>query len=99
MPAFIVIDIDVTDPAGFQQYVAGIVPLMERAGARRVLAAGDAVALEGDWKPSILVVLEFPSEAAVQEFWDSEEYQPLKELRRKSSTVAGIAALQSLPES
>ncbi|MCX2953980.1 DUF1330 domain-containing protein [Lentzea sp. NEAU-D7] len=87
MAAYVVIDLNVADPAGFQQYVDGVTPLIEKAGARNVLTDGDALVLEGDWAPPTLVIHEFPDRAAVQEFWDSPEYQPFKELRRRYSTV------------
>ncbi|GGW86595.1 DUF1330 domain-containing protein [Streptomyces caelestis] len=87
MPAYVVIDLNVTDPAGFQQYIDGVTPLIERAGARNLLIDEDAVVLEGDWTPSTLVIHEFPSKADLQEFWDAPEYQPLKEMRRKYSAV------------
>jgi uncharacterized protein (DUF1330 family) len=87
MAAYVVIDLDIADQAGFQQYVDGVTPLIEKAGARNVLTDGDALVLEGDWTPPTLVIHEFRDRAAVREFWDSPEYQPLKELRRKYSTV------------
>ncbi|SEQ94547.1 Uncharacterized conserved protein, DUF1330 family [Lentzea xinjiangensis] len=87
MTAYVVIDLNVADAEGFQQYVDGVTPLIEKAGARNVLIDSNALVLEGDWAPSTLVVHEFASKAAVREFWDSPEYQPFKELRRKYSTV------------
>jgi uncharacterized protein (DUF1330 family) len=87
MPAYVVIDLNVADPAGFQQYVDGVMPLLEKAGGRNVLTDADALVLEGDWTPPTLVIHEFEDRAAVQAFWDSPEYQPLKDLRRKYSTV------------
>ncbi|ANZ40870.1 hypothetical protein BBK82_37690 [Lentzea guizhouensis] len=87
MTAYVVIDLNVADQDGFQQYVDGVLPLIEKAGARNVLTDADALVLEGDWKPRTLVIHEFADRAAVQAFWDSPEYQPLKELRRRYSTV------------
>ncbi len=87
MAAYVVIDLNVADSEGFQQYVDGVLPLMDKFGGRNVLTDDAAVVLEGDWTPPTLVIHEFASKAAVQEFWDSPEYQPLKELRRRYSTV------------
>ncbi|MEV8532431.1 DUF1330 domain-containing protein [Streptomyces sp. NPDC051211] len=90
MPAYVVIDLDITDPEGFQQYVEGVDPLIEQAGARNLLVDENPLLLEGDWRPSRLVVHEFPSKAAAQEFWDAPAYQPLKALRRKHSTLSVV---------
>jgi uncharacterized protein (DUF1330 family) len=87
MSAYVVIDLDIVDADGFQQYIDGVGPMIERAGGRNLVVDPDALVLEGDWKPSTLVVHEFPSRAAVQEFWDSPEYAPFKELRRRHSSV------------
>lgn len=87
MPAYVVIDLSIADPAGFQEYVDGVMPLLEKASARNLLVDDSVLVLEGDWTPSTLVVHEFADRAAAQEFWDSPEYQPYKELRRRYSTV------------
>ncbi len=55
MTAYVVIDLDVDNPEGFQEYLDGVVPLMERAGGRNVLTEPDTLVLEGDWRPSTLV--------------------------------------------
>ncbi|GGO91865.1 DUF1330 domain-containing protein [Wenjunlia tyrosinilytica] len=87
MTAYVVIDLDIDDPEGFQRYIDGVTPLIDRAGGRNVLIDDNALVLEGDWRPATLVIHHFPSKAALQEFWDSPEYQPLKVLRREYSTV------------
>jgi uncharacterized protein (DUF1330 family) len=87
MSAYVVIDLDIADAAGFQQYVDGVGPMIEEAGGRNLVVDPDALVLEGTWRPSTLVVHEFPSREAVQRFWDSPEYAPFKELRRRYSSV------------
>jgi uncharacterized protein (DUF1330 family) len=42
--------------------------------------------LEGDYRPQMLVILEFPSQEHLQTMYDSAEYAPLKELRQRSSS-------------
>ncbi|MET9227173.1 DUF1330 domain-containing protein [Lentzea sp. NPDC003310] len=87
MTAYVVIDSDIADDEGFQQYVDQVFPLMAEVGARNVLDEAVPLVLEGDWSWRRLVIHEFESRKAVQEFWDSPAYQPLKELRRRYSTV------------
>ncbi|MFD7631704.1 DUF1330 domain-containing protein [Streptomyces sp. NPDC059851] len=87
MTAYVVIDLDIADREGFQQYVDGVTPLIDKAGGSNVLIDDNPLVLEGDWHPTTLVIHRFPSKAALQEFWDSPAYQPLKELRRAYSTV------------
>jgi len=48
--------------------------------------------LEGDWKPTRLVIFEFPSLQAVQSFYVSPEYAPLKAMRMAagSANIVGV---------
>lgn len=87
MTAYVVIDLDVTDPQGFQEYRDQARALLKKYGARNVLTDGNPLMLEGEGAPRTLVVHEFPSMEAVRQFWDSPEYQPLKELRRRHARV------------
>jgi uncharacterized protein (DUF1330 family) len=43
--------------------------------------------LEGEWDTLRLVVIEFPDMAAARAWWTSDEYEPLKPLRRGASTT------------
>jgi uncharacterized protein (DUF1330 family) len=90
MSAYVIIDLDIADPEGFQPYADQVGPLLEKAGARNLFFDADVMVMEGDWKPSQLIIFEFPDEEAVQNFWNSPEYQPLKELRRQYSTAKVI---------
>ncbi|GLY48626.1 hypothetical protein Lesp01_22820 [Lentzea sp. NBRC 102530] len=64
-----------------------VFPLMAKVGARNVLDAAAPQVLEGDWSWRRLVIHESESMQAVEDFWNSPEYAPLKELRRRYSTV------------
>ena len=85
MPAYIIVNIEVTDPEGFERYRAAVPPVIAAHGGRYLVRGGDLHVMEGapDWKR--LVVLEFPSLAAARGFYDSADYAPLLALRLASS--------------
>ncbi len=85
MSAYIIADIEVTDPEGFEQYRSQVAPMIAKHGAKYLVRGGAFETREGDWTPNRLVVLEFSSMAAAKEFYDSDEYRPLKELRLRST--------------
>ncbi|GAB2856656.1 DUF1330 domain-containing protein [Lentzea nigeriaca] len=87
MTAYVVIDLNIADAAGFQEYVDGVGPLIEKTGARNLIIDDKPLVLEGDWSPRTLVIHEFENKEAVETFWNSPEYAPYKELRRRYSTV------------
>ena len=63
MPAFLIADIDITDPVTYEDYKRQVAPLIARFGGRYVARGGQHEVLEGDWEPHRLVVLEFPDMA------------------------------------
>lgn len=92
MPAYVVIDIDIRDSDRFGQYVEQITPMLEAADARAVSFDPDPSALEGDWTPSTVVILEFPTKAAADTLFGSDAYQPLRELRHSIATSKIVIA-------
>ena len=81
MPAYLVVDIEVTDPEAYEGYRSQVPSLVEKHGGKYLVRGGPFEILEGDWTPKRLVVLEFPTIEAAKGFYDSEEYRPLKEIR------------------
>ena len=85
MAAYVLVDIEVTDQETYDDYRRQVPPLVEKYGGKYLVRGGDLETLEGDWKPKRLIVLEFPSVANAKQFYDSEEYGPLKALRIKAT--------------
>jgi uncharacterized protein (DUF1330 family) len=85
MPAYLIANIEVTDPAGFEQYRAKVSPLIAQFGGRYLVRGGEVRTLEGALPIHRLVVVEFPSLEVAQRFYDSAEYQPLLKLRLAST--------------
>ena len=85
MAAYIIADIDVTDPAGFEEYRQQVAPMIARWGGKYLVRGGPMEKVEGDWTPKRLVVLEFESLERAKEFYCSEEYRPVMEIRHKTA--------------
>jgi len=81
MAAYVIVDIEITDPERYEEYRRLAAPTVAAHGGRYVVRGGAVEKLEGAWKPSRLVVLEFPSAASAREWWSSEDYRPARELR------------------
>ncbi len=95
MPAYVIVDIEITDPEKYQEYVKMVPPSIAAYGGRFVVRGGKADNLEGDWDPKRIVVLEFDSVERVKEWWASEEYQAPKALRQ-SASVARMIVVQGV---
>ena len=72
MPAYFIVDNEVTDPAGFEEYRKQVPATLEKYGGKILVRGGQMQTLEGDWKPKRIVVAEFPSLEQARRWYDSE---------------------------
>lgn len=87
MAAYFIVELDVTDATGFEEYRRVVPPVVEKYGGRFLVRGGTSEVLEGQWKPKRLTVVEFPSAARAREFYSSREYQQIIGLRLKAATT------------
>jgi uncharacterized protein (DUF1330 family) len=85
MAGYLIANIEVRDPAKFEEYRQQVVPLIKKFGGRYLVRGGDVRHLEGNLPFKRLVVLEFPTVEQAQHFYDSAEYQPILKLRLAST--------------
>jgi uncharacterized protein (DUF1330 family) len=96
MAAYIIVEIDVHDPAMYEEYKALAPPSIEQYGGRYIVRGGRTATLEGDWSPKRIVVLEFPDMEKACAWQASREYAPAKAVRERSATTRMIA-VEGLP--
>lgn len=86
MAAYALVNVEITDTAGFAEY-RKLVPASIAAFGGRFLTRGGAMeVLEGEWAPKRLVILEFPDIATIKAWYQSPEYQQLLEIRKRTAT-------------
>ena len=85
MPAFLIADVEVTDPAGYDEYKKGVSVTIAAYQGRYLARGGATVVLEGDWLPSRAVIIEFPSVDRLKAWYASPEYAPLKRIRERTA--------------
>jgi uncharacterized protein (DUF1330 family) len=82
MAAFCLFDnLEVFDGGKLEEYKSRVVPLVERYGGRYVVLGGKVNVMEGQWRPTFPVMIEFPSIDRAHEWYASDEYRELKALR------------------
>jgi len=89
--AFAIFDVEIRNPQRYQEYMLQVKPLIEAAGGRYLVRGGAHKVIEGDWSPRRLVLVEFPSMAAMESFYDSSSYRGLKALREECSSGRLVA--------
>ncbi|MDW3563488.1 hypothetical protein CIW68_08265 [Enterobacter cloacae] len=96
MPALVIIDLEVHDFDLMARYEEQAIGLLEKYNARPIVRNFEADLYEGERRPSWLVVLEFPDKDTVRAFYDSPEYQPMKQLRWKAAKSKSIVVTETL---
>jgi uncharacterized protein (DUF1330 family) len=91
MPAYVIVETDITDPERYEQYKAASPAAVTAGGGRFLVRGGELVVLEGDWQPVRLVVLEFADVAAAKRWYESEVYQEAKKLRDGAAHLRMVA--------
>jgi uncharacterized protein (DUF1330 family) len=91
MPAYLIVETDVNDPAQYELYKAASPGAVAAGGGRFLARGGELAVLEGDWRPQRLVVLEFEDLEAIRRFYDSPAYQEAKALREGAATLHMVA--------
>lgn len=85
MPAYLINDMDVTDPDLLEEYKSLSPATVRQFGGRFLARGGELDVLEGEWRPKRLVILEFPSMAQAKAWANSAEYAPAKQIRQRAS--------------
>ena len=91
MPAYVIVETDVSDPERYEQYKAAAPATIAAAGGRYLVRGGELAVYEGDWQPSRLVVLEFEDLAAARRWYESDAYQEARKLREGAAHFRMVA--------
>ena len=87
MTAYVIADIaEIQDPVQYEDYKRIVPASIAAYGGQFIARGGRTEALEGDWRPGRLVIIEFESVARAKDWWASEEYGAAKALRQRTST-------------
>lgn len=87
MAAYVIVNIEVTDPVQYETYKRMAARTVAAHGGRYLVRGGTVEQLEGTWVPRRVVILEFPSMVQARTWWSSEDYRPARELRQVAATT------------
>ena len=87
MPAYVIVEIEVTDPVGYEEYKKQAAASVHAKGGKYIVRGGKTEVLEGDWQPKRIVVLEFPSMDRAKEWLNCEEYRDPRKMRHRTATT------------
>ena len=90
MSAYVIVEIDIIDPAGFEEYKKLASATVEKYGGKYIVRGGRTEVLEGDWKPKRIVVLQFESMQRAKDWLNCEEYREPRKMRHRTAKTRMI---------
>ena len=90
MSGFAIFNIEIKKPEEYKEYVKKVKPIAEKFGGEYIVRGGETTIVEGNWTYPRTVVIKFPTYEKALEWYDSEEYKPVKPIRLANSVANGI---------
>ncbi len=91
MTAYCLWDVrEIHDHDAMNDYVARVTETVIAFGGEYVVVGGPWQIVEGDWHPAYPVLIEFPSLERAHEWYSSELYAPLRDLRHAASVSDAV---------
>ena len=90
MPAYAIIDNEITDQAQFDEYASAIVRVVEKHGGKYLVRGGPTEIVSGNRTPHRVVVIEFEDIEHARAYAIDPESRQLGELRDGSSITTTI---------
>ena len=90
MPAYIIVDLEVTEPVEYEEYKKMAGATVEKYGGKYIVRGGICETLEGDWNPKRIVVLEFENTGQAKAWLNSPEYAEPRKMRHRTANTRMI---------
>ena len=90
MPAYIIVEIDILDPVGYEEYKKLAGATVKKYGGKYIVRGGKAEVLEGDWKPKRIVVLQFENMERAKAWLKCPEYAEPRKMRHRTAKTRMI---------
>ena len=80
-------NVEMKDPEKFKEYSPKAIASMEPYGGKLMLRAKVAKVIHGPIPHQVIALLEFPDSAAIDTWYNSDEYQALVPLRDEAAVI------------
>ena len=90
MAAYVIVDLEIVDPSGFEEYKKQAAATVHKYGGKYIVRGGSTEVLEGDWNPKRIVILQFDSMERAKEWLNCEEYREPRKMRHRTAKTKMI---------
>ena len=91
MSAYLIAQVNIVNEEPYKEYVKKTTPLVEKYEGKFIVRGGKFEKLLGEWNYERTVIIEFPSYNHLMNWYASDEYKPVREIREKNSLGNVIA--------
>ncbi|WP_432664183.1 DUF1330 domain-containing protein [Wukongibacter baidiensis] len=85
MSAYFVAQIRIEDEVEYQKYLDQCDTVFKNYKGKYLVVENQPTVLEGEWKYSRMIIIEFESEDALRDWYESDEYQEILKFRLNAS--------------
>ncbi len=90
MLGYAIFNINITNPEDYKEYIEKVVKVTEKFGGKDIIRGGKTTKIEGTFPHPRTVVIQFPSYQKALDWYNSEEYKPIREIRFKNAESIAI---------
>ena len=90
MKVYLIAHIEVTNPELMENYRAQVPAIVAKYKGKYLVRGGETEVIEGDYFKHRIVILELPDRKSADDFYTSEDYAPIKELRLKAGNNSSV---------
>ncbi|TNF61677.1 MAG: DUF1330 domain-containing protein [Burkholderiales bacterium] len=97
MPAaYIIVDMQISDPQQYRQYMAEAPAAVKAAGGEYLVRGGKFEVLEGTWQPARIAMLRFPGFEEAKAFYDAELYRQARAKREGATAFFNMILVEGV---
>ena len=87
---YVIAQLKITNPENYKEYVEKVNPIVKKFGGEFLVRGGEFQIFDGETKFPRIIVLKFSSYEKALEWYNSEEYKPIKQIRLDNSEGTNI---------
>lgn len=90
-PAYLLVDTAIENPENYEEYKKLALPIVKKFNGEYLVRGGKMDIIQSElWSPTRIVLIKFPNYKKAEEFLNSPEYIPVKEIRLNNSKATSI---------
>ena len=95
-PAYIIVDMQITDMEQYRRYMAEAPAAVKAAGGEYLVRGGQFEVLEGQWQPARVAMLRFPRFDHAKAFYEGEQYRQARAQREGATAFFNMILVEGV---